>query len=736
MPRKVKTTVVENGFEREVEIEVPDGPPVAWPKPGETRILNKPIHRPDGAQKVTGRARYTYDVNLPGMLHARVLRSPYAAARIASPADVDLSAAQRIPGVKAIMNLVEEGGKTLRYQGDEVAAVAAVTPEIAEDAIRAIRVKYQPLEFVVDVDKARAPNAPKVHSNRDNVEVRNANIKGDVDKGFAESAAVIEGEYRAQTRLHCCLETHGHVCKWDGDTLTVWASTQAVHGTRDQFAEGLGLKPAQVRAITEHMGGGFGSKFGPNAEGLICARLAKMANAPVKLMLTRWDEQMGNFNGPAAGTKIRAGAAKDGTLKAVRAQTWGGGGIGGGGNPMYGGTYIYQAQNVHAEAADIHTNTGASAALRAPGHPQAAFLMESMMDDLAEKLGMDPLEFRRKNDPNKVRQQEYTIGAERIGWQNRPKRAGEGTGTKRTGYGMGSSTWGGGGGPGTQVDLTIHRDGSVEVRVGTQDLGTGTRTYVAAIPAEEFGLDVHEVTAKIGDTNYPPSGGSGGSVTTASVSPAVKMAAVDAKQKLLATLAGPMSAKPEDLQIGDHKIFSKADPTKSLSWKQACARLPMSGVSGHGEWNKDLAQGGVAGCQFAKVTVDTETGKIRVDKVVAVHDCGFILNPMTVTSQINGGVIQGIGQALFEYRWMDDQTGRMLNPNLEEYKLPYAHEIPEIEVVLYDNPIGKVSGIGEPPVIPTAAAIANAVYNAIGVRITSLPITPDKVLAALAAKKA
>jgi xanthine dehydrogenase YagR molybdenum-binding subunit len=734
MPHKIKATVVENGVEREVEVEVPDGPPPAWPKPGEGRILGKAIRRLDGPEKVTGRAKYAYDINLPGLLHARVLRSPYASARIASAADVDTSAAERMPGVKAVLNLVDAGGKQLFYQGDEIAAVAAVTPEIAEDAIRAIKVKYQPQPFVVNVDKAREPGAPRVHNNRENVETRDANTRGDVEKGFAESTAIVEGEYTAQTRLHCCLETHGHVCKWDGDNLTVWASTQATHDTRNAFAEGLGLKPAQVRVITEYMGGGFGSKFGPNEEGIICAKLAKQANAPVKLMLTRWDEQMGNFNGPAAGTKIRAGAAADGTLKAVHSQAWGCGGIGDGGHPMLDRPYIYRSENDRSEGAMIHTNTGASAALRAPGHPQASFLMESMMDDLADKLGMDPLEFRRKNDGNKVRNDEYTIGAERIGWSSRPKRAGEGSGTMRTGYGVASSTWGGGGGGGTQVDLTIHRDGSVEVRCGTQDLGTGTRTYVAAIPAEEFGLDLSEVTPRIGDTNYPYSGGSGGSQTTASVAPAVKMAALDAKQKLLAALAGPMGAKVEDLQMGDHKITSKADASKSLTWKQACARLPMAGVSGHGEWNKDLAQGGVAGCQFAKVTVDTETGRVRVDKVVAVHDCGVILNRAATQSQIVGGVIQGIGQALLELRTMDDQTGRMLNPNLEDYKLPHSMEIPEIDCVLYDNPIGKVTGIGEPPVIPTAGAIANAVYNAIGVRITSLPITPDKVLAALGKK--
>src|SRR5229473_1555038 len=239
MPREIKTTVVGDALVTEIGAEAPAPPPVTWQKPGETRILGKPLRRLDGPQKVTGRAKYTYDVSLPGLLHARVLRSPYAAARIASAADVDTSAAQRIPGVKAILNLVEDGGKTLRYQGDEVAAVAAVTPEIAEDAIRAIKVKYQSLDFVVSVAKAREAEAAQVHSNRENVTRARGKTVGDVEKGFAESTAIIEGEYEAQTRLHCCLETHGHVCKWDGDNLTVWASTQGVYATQEGFTGAL-----------------------------------------------------------------------------------------------------------------------------------------------------------------------------------------------------------------------------------------------------------------------------------------------------------------------------------------------------------------------------------------------------------------------------------------------------------------------------------------------------------------
>src|SRR5229473_795711 len=239
MPREIKTTVVGDALVTEIGAEAPAPPPVTWQKPGEMRILCHEIRRLDGPLKVTGRAKYTYDVSLPGLLHARVLRSPYAAARIASPSDVDISAAQKIPGVKAVLNLVEDGGKTLRYQGDEVCAVAAVTPEIAEDAIRAIKVKYQPQDFVVNVAKARAAEAPQVHNNRENVTRGRGRNVGDVDKGFAESTAIIEGEYMAQTRLHCCLETHGHVCKWDGENLTVWASTQGVYASQEGFTGAL-----------------------------------------------------------------------------------------------------------------------------------------------------------------------------------------------------------------------------------------------------------------------------------------------------------------------------------------------------------------------------------------------------------------------------------------------------------------------------------------------------------------
>jgi xanthine dehydrogenase YagR molybdenum-binding subunit len=739
VPKKIKTTIVENGFEKEVEIEVPDGPPISWGDPNTNKFIGRSIPRFDGPDKVSGRAKYTYDVNLPGMLHARVLRSPYASARL-EPGSVDVSAAKRIPGVKAIITMDTPNGKTLRYAGDEVAAVAATTPEVAEDAIRAIKVNYKVLPHVVKPEKAAEAGAPQVQNNQPNVvPATNQGKDEDVAKGFAASTATVEGTYEAQVRLHCCLETHGHVCKWDGDRLTVWASTQNVHGVRQDFARALNVPQDRVRVVTEHMGGGFGSKFGARTEGLLCAQLAKETGAPVKLMLTRWDEQTGNQNGPGAKGKFKAGASRDGKIQAWQSNVEVYGGTGRTNIPASNGPYIYDTANVRAQGFQVITNTGSNAALRAPGHPQASFLTESVIDDLAYKVGMDPLEFRsrnlKENDPKTPWwREEMRIGAQRIGWDRRNKTPGAGTGSKRRGMGMALSTWTGGGSTGTIVDLTVGRDGSVVVSTGTQDLGTGVRTLVAMIVAEELGLPLQAVTPRIGDSDYGFSQGSGGSNTTPSVAPAVKMAAVDAREKLSAALAGALGTKPENMVFSDGKITAKDDPGKSLTWKQACQRLPMRGVIARGEWNSELRQNGVAGVQFAEVEVDIETGKTRVLKVVAVQDCGRVINRLTTESQINGGIVQGIAQALLEKRFEDNLTGRILNADLEEYKLTGALEIPEIEIHLYE-PHGKVSGIGEPAVIPTASAIANAIYNATGVRMPSLPATPDVFLAAAAAQK-
>lgn len=720
--KRIKTTITVNGETQEVEIEVPDIE-ASWGDPRTMRWLGKRIPRVEGAEKVSGKAKYTYDIQLPGMLYAKILRSPYPRARIRS---IDASEAQKMPGVRAV---ITDLTREVRYAGEEIAAVAAESEQIARDALKRIKVEYEPLPFVVDPEEARQANAPRVVQ-QGNVRGGNPQERGDPDSAFRRSDVVVhEATYSVPARSHCCLEPHGLVCQWQGDRLIAWASTQGIFSVRDELANALGIPASNVRVICEHMGGGFGSKFGARIEGVLCARLARMAGAPVKLMLEREEEQLATGYGPGVTAKVKIAATRDGRLIAWESETYGTGGVWGSANiPL---PYIYPVPSVRTRHYDISTNLGASAALRAPGHPQASFIMESAMDDLAAKLGIDPLEFRLRNDPNPVRQAEYRLGAERIGWHRRSRMGSRAPGIVKRGLGVASAIWGGGGGAGSRPIVRIEPDGSVEVRLGTQDLGTGTRTLVAAVVAEELGLDVRQIRALIGDTDYGYSGASGGSTTAASVAPAVKMAAMAARERLLAAVSSHLQANPADIAFDGGRVFVRDAPSKSLTWKQACALLGRDGIEAQGEWNPNLQGSGVAGCQFVEVEVDTETGKVRVVKIVAVQDCGLVINRMAVESQIYGGVVQGLAMALHEQRLYDSQTGRMLNADLENYKLPGSLDIPDIEAIVYDNPTGRVSGVGEPPVIPTAAAIANAVFHAIGKRIPSLPITPAKVLEAL-----
>ena len=748
--KKVKQIVVENGFEKEVEIEVPDGPPAAWGDPAKQRILGKRNPRPEGPDKVSGRAKYASDIVLPGMCYGMFLTSPYAAAQITG---IDLAPAENMPGVKAVMGL-KGAGSSVAFHGEPIAAVAAITPEIAEDAIRAIKITFEPKPFVVDPEKAMDERAPKVRPDiKSNVQAPGGNTDGNPDAAFASAKAVHSEKYEAQTRLHCCLETHGHTAKWDGDKLTVWSSTQFIQGVRDQYA-GMAGGAKNVRVICEHMGGGFGSKFGINVEGQMAGQLAKKANAPVKFMLTRWDEQRREFRGPGVIADVKLAGAADGTILASQVTTYNNGGTGNAGTPIDSGFYIIRPKSYRAQRQSVLTNTAGTSALRAPGHPQAAVIYDMALDGLAAKLNMDPLELRRKNHSDPVRLREWEIGAQVIGWDRRQKVAGSAPGTKKRGIGMGNATWGGGGGGGAQCDVVVSRDGSVKSIIGVQDLGSGSRSYVHAIVAEELGLPLSAVTPIIGDSTYGFGHSSGGSTTTGSVAPAVKMAAIAAKEQLTLAASQALKVKPDEVQMGEGGTFSvKGQAGKSLTWKQLCATLPATGLKARGEWNPDLQAGGVAGCTFAEVEVDTETGKVTVLKVVGVQDCGFVLARLQAESQVTGGVIQGIGTALLEERHMDNQTGRMLNPNLEEYKLCGSMEAGGINItmdppyralgadehgivaIVYDNPTGKVSGIAEPAVIGVQAAIANAIFNAIGVQVTRMPATPDKVLAALARKK-
>ena len=699
-----------------------------WGDPKESSLIGKRIQRLSGPDKVTGKAKYTYDINLPDMLYGRILRSHVPRGVVTA---INLENARSISGVRAVTALIKEGGQ-IRYEGQEIAAVAAETLDIAEDAIRSIQFDYDELEFVVDLEGARRDDAPQIRDWEKNQSKPRIDVRGDIEVGFSQSDVIVKATYSTEVQTHTCLEPHGHVAKWDGDHLTVWASTQAVFGTRRDFANHFGIPEDQVRIITEHMGGGFGSKFGPGVEGTAVARLAREAKAPVKLMLTRKAEHLVAGNRPSMVQHVKVGATKAGKLMAYDLVGYGSAGNGGGAN--FTGPYVYNIPNYRTEKFSVATNAGSARAFRAPGHPQGAFAMDSLMDEIAEKLGIDPLEIRQKNDDDEIRQDEYVLGAKEIGWHRRRKIPGSDKGIKKRGIGMGSGQWGGGGGKGTKARVSIHADGTVEAVTGTQDLGTGIRTVIAIIVADELGLQPEHISVKIGDTAPGlPSGGSGGSQTTPSVAPVIKTAVVKAKNSFFEYLAGQIDLSTQDFVARNGKVLKKSG--EEMSWQQATAYLGMDTITEEGDWAEDLRESGAAGTQFAEVEVNTETGHVTVIKIVAVQDCGLILNRLTTESQINGGVVGGLNYALLENRIMDPQTGRMINSNLIDYKIAGPTEIPEIKAIPFDTD-RKVTGIGEPATIPTAGAIANAVYNAIGVRIRSLPITPDKILTELARSKA
>jgi xanthine dehydrogenase YagR molybdenum-binding subunit len=691
----------------------------SWPE-NRTYITSHQT-RVDGPLKVTGTAKYPSDMQPDGWLYGMILRSKWPAAKITK---INLDPALKVPGIKAAILRDDKQERTVRYYGEEIAAVAGTSKQACLDALRAIEVEATALPFVVKDDEAKEADAPQVWEGGGNASKAQTNEKGDVDQAFASAAAVVEGFFTTPSIIHHALETHGNTISWKEDGITCWASTQGISGVRKDLADNMEVPQSQVRVIAEFMGGGFGAKMGLGVEGGLAARLSKQAKAPVKLMLTRFDEALAVGNRPTTNQKVKLAADAEGKLVAYELENFGtpgfsagGGSAAGSGNAAIPAPYIYSVPNIRVKQTSVAINAGSARAFRAPSHPPASFGMESIMDDLAVKLNMDPVEFRIKNDASNIREtreKEFRLGAERFGWKEKYKKPGSSPGPIKTGVGCASATWGGGG-RGTQAEAAINPDGSVEVRCGTQDLGTGTKTLIAVIAADIFGLKPEQIRVRVGDTNYPPSGGSGGSTTSASVSPAIYDTCTKALEALQQQ-TGVADARGDNL-------------------KGACKKLGMNPLTVQGRWQQGLSSNGAAGAQFAEVEVDTDTGFVKVKKITCIQDGGLIVSKLTAESQVNGGIILGIGFALYEERVMDKNAGVVLNPNFETYKLPGLADMPEIEIVMLDMRERGVIGIGEPVTIPTAAAIANAVANAIGVRVSSLPITPQKVLAALGKDK-
>ncbi|HEY2588268.1 MAG TPA: xanthine dehydrogenase family protein molybdopterin-binding subunit [Tepidisphaeraceae bacterium] len=721
--KKIKVPKIENGVPvGEVEIEVDDSAGPSWGPNDQHRLLNKPMVRVDGPAKACGTAMYTQDVRPPGMLFGKFLASPYAHAKVTK---LDLAPAQKMKGVKAVLPVVNVGGE-VRFEGEPVVAVAATTPEIAEDATRAVVVEYQDLPHVVKAEEALKPGAPQVGGPGGRLQKRGDPAQTAAALGKCD--VVVEAEYVTPRLHHSCLETHSIVADYrGGDSATVYASTQGTFTIPKDAARELGLQQTNVTSVVQHMGGGFGSKFGIGIAGQWACRLAKAVGAPVKMCLTRREEFLASGNGPGSIQKFKAGANKDGTLVAVQATQYALGGIGN--TNIAGQPYQYNAQHAYREELPVYTHEDASVAMRAPGHPQASFAMESLMDELAYKLGMDPIEFRKKNIPDKAWHRQLDRGAKEIGWANRNQTPGGGQGPLKRGMGCGIGAWGGGGNAQCVVDVTIGQDGSVTAAVGTQDLGTGTRTYIHAIVAEELGLDMGDIVEQIGNSKLGNANASGGSTTAASLAPAVKDAAYNARIEMAKRVAPLLGAQPDAILFDKRQVMGNG---KALSWKQACAALPAGGLTARGKWQPALAANGVHGTSFAEVEVDVETGHVHVVKMCHVQDCGLPLNRTALHSQINGGMIQSIGMALYEGRVMDSALGVMVNPGFGDYKLPGTLEMPELIPIIDDEDTRQaVIGMAEGANVPGVGAIANAVYNACGVRVRELPITPDKILNAL-----
>ena len=781
-----------------VERDVPADEPPPWPANAELKQVGKRVQRLDAHLKVRGAARYTADMQLPGMLYARLLNSPHPHARIRS---IDVSAAERHPGVRAVhvidtitgvaterepghqrlnVQRVSTGASpdqnakpsypTIRFAGQPIAAVAATTMQAAEAAARLIRVDYEVLPFVADLDAAMRDGSPLVFEGpleqagtgggggaeaglpqRGNVRGPSTGNpfrkpEGDVEAALRAADVVVAGEFRTQVQTHSPLESHGVVVDYRPDGMTVYASTQDTISVRTEFATVFGMPRSRIRVVCEFMGGGFGAKFGAGNFGIAAAYLSKKAGAPVWLMLDRKEQHTQVGNRPGTIQHIQVGARRDGTLTAIKLVSHGTAGAAlGAGVGQFSGA-VYASDTYAQEQFDVVMHANPGCAFRGPGNAQGAFAMEQVIDEMAEKLGLDPLALRDKIDDSPQRREQRRIGAAMIGWADR-RPPGADQGAIKRGIGVAQSFW-----PRvTETDaacsVTVLKDGSVEILSSVQDLGTGIRTVLAQVVAEELGIEAHEVTVRIGDTNFPAGPGSGGSKTTGSITPAARHTAHRVREKLLAQVAPQLQTSPDRLAMQGGRVFVQGEPARGLSFKEAAGKMPREQIVVNAVRRDDyggfrvvrpdggISHGELGGVHFARVAVDTETGYIKVERVAAVHDCGRPMNPMQLESQINGGVLQGLSWALFENRLLDQASGRMVNPNLDQYKIAGARETPKIEIHILEDYQGRSNtdafGIGEPSLIPIAPAIANAVYNATGVRMRSLPMNTAAVLTAL-----
>jgi xanthine dehydrogenase YagR molybdenum-binding subunit len=742
---------------------------------GETTVVGKPIPRVDAYERVSGMAVFPADVSLPNMLYAAILRCPHSHATVKK---IDVGKARKMPGVCAVLTDADPEARAVgwyaapsapgaparmmsrlfdphcRYEGEEVAAVAAESQQQAWDAVRAIQVEYQTLPFVTGMEEAMKPGAPPVQEGGNQIAAPREIKRGDVAKGFAEADVVLEETYRSPCEIHAPLETHGSVARWEGDRLTVWDTNQGPFGIQSGIAKALNMPLSKVRVVSSYMGGGFGSKQEAGKYSVIAALLAQKTARPVKLFLTREETFLCVGNRASHIMKLKAGVKNDGTLTAL--QLTGLGEVGAYPSNTSVGYQIgdlYKCPNVHTQELMAYVNAGRQRPMRAPGYPQCNWALEQMMDSLAEKIGMDPVELRLKNISTvcQLENKPYTStglreclteGARVFGWKearSRPKA----DGTLLRGVGVAGGMFGEQFGPPANAIVCLNADGSVDLNIGAADLGTGTKTVMAMVVAEELGVPLDRINVENADTGTTPySRVSGGSKTVFGDSPAVRSAALEVKARLLEMAAEDLKVPLSDLVFKDGAVLSKGG--KKLALADLVAPRTRQMVVGVGRRDPDLTDKIVRpfATHFAEVEVNTRTGEMRVVRMLAAQDSGRVMNLLTYRNQVQGGVLMGVGFAAMERRILDSTTGKMVNANLHDYKIPTAKDVPGEVTVLPIDPhdtecsLTGAKGLGEPSTIPAGAAIANAFYHATGIRVTAAPITAAQILTLLAERKA
>ena len=732
----------------------------SWPAKEKATAIGTRVKRLDGPEKATGKAKYSYDINPKNQLIAKGLGCPHAHAKITS---IDVAPALKVAGVVHAEPLRKTGDE-IEWQGELLAVVAAESPAAAMEGVKAIKVEYEMLPVFVEEDNldaaTKAGRTSKGGGKTQLVKEPGGNddeatfADKEIERLLKESAHVVDATYGIDPITHCCLEPHGSTVEWSGGKLTAHLSTQNVSGTAGQFATPLSITADDVTVHCDYIGGGFGSKFQADYWGVAAARIAKATGRPVKFLLDRDQELKLGGSRPSGYITVRLGADKDGVVQVWDSHHWGSAGASNPGGVSHTVVpYVFTPANYRRLQTNIKTNHAQARAWRAPNHPQACAITQTALDDLAAKMGADSLEIFMKNlgtddkpgvsgaKPS-VYKGEMEVGAKLIGWKEHwhPHGKGPAKGSVVEGLGLALHTWGGGANQ-SSCNVKIHPDGGVETFCGSQDLGTGTRTVIALVLAECFGLPYEAIKVNIGSSKYPASGPSGGSTTVGGVSESHRRAGLDAFAKIAELVGKKLEVDPATLEAVKGRVQVAGNAAKSVSWKEACSLLGMTPLEVKGEYARGtkspLSSSQVGGVQFAHVAVDKETGVIKLKKFVAVQDMGLIISPQQAESQINGAIIMGIAYSLFEQRLSDPKTGAILNAELKDYKLARLGDIGEIVVNLYEPESERsrgVIGLGEPPVISPGAAISNAVANALGVRVPTLPMTPQRVLAALKAK--